>query len=225
MVGINARIGHDRALTGATLPLLDPYVPAIASHLTDPDQRIRGGTVVVLGSFIQPPDTVYHPLIAYLRRDDAITAVGSSVVFELVRIGVTHPDGLRADVEDAVIAYLNRADQTPEILEETIQSIAVGAFQSQRLDIAVLPFIDAPDPILRASTIEDLPQLTLPEQNFIAAKVHLQTIAANSNEPQKVRDAANKILSCWVNDRHKPCPIFSLPNANLPLPLQPHRNQ
>jgi HEAT repeat protein len=210
VVSFNQRLMVESLRTGETLRLLNPYIPAIAAHLTDPDQSVRKTAVLALGSFGSPISDAFPAMIAYLKRDDATTTIGSAIVFELAARGSQRPD-----VEDAIIAYLNRHDQTTSELKDSIQAIAVQNAQSQRLALAILPFVDASDPTLSASTIRNLPRLTLPEPSFLTAKAHLQAIAADSTQPKIVRNAAAEILPCWINDRHKPCPQST---SSPPLP-------
>jgi hypothetical protein len=201
IISFNQRLIMEGLRTGETLPLLNPYIPAIAAHLTDPDQYVRKAAALALGSFGTPINDAFPSMIAYLKRDDATTTIGSGIVFELAARG-----SQRLDVEDAIIAYLNRPDQTTSELEKSIQAIAVQNSQSQRLALAILPFVDASDPTLSASTIRNLPRLTFPERSFLTAKAHLQAIAADPTQPKLVRDAAGDILPCWINDRRKSCP-------------------
>jgi hypothetical protein len=211
VVAMNQRLILESLRTGERkmLILLNPSIPAIAAHLTDPDQRVRSTAVLALGSFGSPINEAFPPMIAYLKRDDAITTIGSAIVFDLAARGSQRPD-----VEDAIIAYLNRPDQTTSELKNSIQAIAVQNAQSQRLALAILPFVDASDPTLSASTIRNLPSQTFPEPSFLLAKAHLQAIAVDPTQPKLVRDAAADILPCWINDRHKPCPQTTSP----PLP-------
>jgi hypothetical protein len=203
VVAMNQRLILESLRTGERkmLLLLNPSIPAIAAHLTDPDQRERSTAVLALGSFGSPINEAFPPMIAYLKRDDAITTIGSGIVFVLAARGSQQPD-----VEDAIIAYLNRPDQTTSELKNSIQAIAVQNAQSQRLALAILPFVDAADPTLSASTIRNLPRQTFPEPSFLLAKAHLQAIAADPTQPKIVRDAAADILPCWINDRRKSCP-------------------
>jgi hypothetical protein len=96
VMSFNQRLILESLRTGETLPLLNPYIPAIAAHLTDPDQRVRKTSVLALGSFGTPISDAFPPMIAYLKRDDATTTIGSAIVFELAARGCQ-----RSDVEDA----------------------------------------------------------------------------------------------------------------------------
>ena len=213
VVAIESRSNPDHSLRGDALPLLEPEIPRIAAHLTDDDIHIRSTTASVLGGFvIKPPDAVFAPLIAYLKREDAASPVGSSVVFDLVRLGPQRPA-----VVAAIIAFISRPDQTPDTLVSSIDAIAHAQMHNEEIDTAVAHVIDIPRAVVRIAVIRDLPELQLPDEVFTATQTRLRQIAANDQEDPAVRAAANTILPCWVNDRHKPCPAFTLP-APTPAP-------
>lgn len=212
VLAMNQRLILENLRTGKMPVLLNPYIPAIAAHLTDPDQSVRSAAILALGSFGSPINDAFPSMIAYLKRDDATTTIGSAIVFVLAARG-----SQRSDVEDAIIVYLNRPDQTTSELRDSIQAIAGQNHQSQRLALAILPFVDAADPTLSGSTILNLPRQTFPEASFLIAKTHLQAIAADPTQPKVVRDAAADILPCWINDRRKPCPQTTSPPP-LPRP-------
>lgn len=208
IVAIQSRSNPDRTLRGDALPLLEPEIPRIAAHLTDDDTHIRSTTANVLGGFgPKPPDAIFLPLITYLKRDDAISSVGSSVVFQLVRL-----DPQRPTVATAIIVFLDRPDQTPECLTSSIDSISHAPVQNETIDSEIVRDIDPPRPVsVRIAVIHDLPELQLPNDVFTVIQAHLRQIAANDKEDPAVRTAANSILPCWNNDRHTPCPPFTLP--------------
>ncbi len=208
IVAIQSRSNPDRTLRGDALPLLEPEVPRIASHLIDEDTHIRSTTANVLGGFgPKPPDTVFPPLIAYLKREDAVSPVGSSIVFELVRL-----DPQRPAVATAIIVFLDRPDQTTDCLTSSIDAIAHAPIQNETINAGIVRNIDPPrPPVVRVATIRDLPELQLSNDVFTTTQAHLRQIASNEKEDPTVRTAANSILPCWTNDRHNPCPPFTLP--------------
>ena len=208
IVAIESRSNPDHSLRGDALPLLEPEIPRIAAHLTDDDTHIRSTTASVLGGFvIKPPDAVFAPLIAYLKREDAVGTVGSSVVFDLVRLGSQRPA-----VAAAIIAFISRPDQTTDCLVSSIDAIAHAQMHNEEIDTAVAHELDNPKPVVRIAVIRDLPELQLPDDAFVATQTRLRQIAASDQEDPAIRAAANTILPCWINDRHKPCPAFTLPS-------------
>ena len=208
IVAIQSRSNPDRTLRGDALPLLEPEIPRIAAHLTDDDTHIRSTTANVLGGFgPKPPDTIFPPLIAYLKRDDAVSSVGSSIVFQLVRL-----DPQRPPVATAILGFLNRNDQTADCLISSIDAIAHASIQNEAVNSEIVRNIDPPrPPAVRIAVIRDLPELQLPGEVFTATRAHLRQIAVSEQEDAAIRTAAGTILPCWTNDRHNPCPAFTLP--------------
>jgi HEAT repeat protein len=218
IVAIESRSNPDRTLRGDALPLLEPEIPRIAAHLTDDDNHIRSTTASVLGGFIiKPPDAVFAPLIAYLKREDAVSPVGSSVVFDLVRLGPQRPA-----VAVAIIAFLGRPDQTPDSLVNSIDAIAHAQTHNEEIDTAIAHGLETSKGAVKIAIIHDLPELQLPDEVFTATQTRLRQIAASDQEDPAVRAAANIILPCWINDRHKPCPAFTLPAPTPASPSQPN---
>jgi HEAT repeat protein len=207
LVAIENRSNPDQTLRGDALPLLEPEVPRIAAHLTDEDAYIRGAAATVLGGFgPKAPDSVFAPLVAYLKREDAINSIGSSIVFQLVRLGPQ-----RGLVEEAIITFINRPDQNPECFISSIEAIAHAQTQNEIIDAAIVHHLGSTNSSVRAAVIRALPELVLPADAFPATQTHLRQIAANEQEDPAVRAEANEILPCWNNDRRKPCPTFTLP--------------
>jgi HEAT repeat protein len=212
IVAIQSRSNPDHSLRGDALPLLEPDISRIAAHLTDDDTHIRSTTATVLGGFgSKSSEIVIPPLVAYLKRDDAVSSVGSSVVFQLVRLGPQHPA-----VSAAIIAFLDRPNQTPECLTSSIDAIAHAQIQNEDIDIDIARRLDTGNPNVRVAIIRDLPELQLPEEVFTTTRTRVRAIASNEQEDPSVRAIANTILPCWVNDRRKPCPTFILPPPTPP---------
>ena len=208
IVAIQSRSNPDRTLRGDALPLLEPEIARIAAHLTDDDTHIRSTAANVLGGFgPKPPDTIFPSLIAYLKREDAVSSVGSSIVFQLVRL-----DPLRPPVATAITGFLGRNDQTAECLISSIDAIAHAPIQNEAIDADIVHDLDPPHPTaVRIAVIRDLPELQLPAEVFTVTLAHLRQIAASEHEDPAVRTAANSILPCWTNDHRNPCPAFTLP--------------
>ena len=212
IVAIESRSNPDHTPRGDALPLLEPEIPRIAAHLADDDTNIRSATATVLGGFgAKAPDSVFDPLIAYLKREDAVTSVGSGVVFQLVRLGPQRPA-----VSAAIITFIDRPDQTADCLTNSIDAIAHAQVQNETIDAAIVHHLDDHSPVVRTAVIRALPEFQLPEEVFTSTQARLRTIAASDQEDPAVRAAANSILPCWNNDRQKPCPVFTLPAPTPP---------
>jgi hypothetical protein len=173
---------------------LAPIVPQLAAHLTEESQPDRLLTAQVLGGFSpDPPPSVYPPLLAFLKRDDAIGPVGLAVVDDLLNLAPIG-DGTAA----AIAMYLRRRDQTSDSRSNLADAIANGAHQSQTLNKALLTYLDSDDDSLRARVILSLPQLDLAPDVFADTQSRVAVLAANSSENLQVVTAAKAVTGCWT---------------------------
>jgi hypothetical protein len=189
-----------------TARAIAPYIPQIATHLTGEDaQSNRLLAAAVLGAFTpDPPSTIYPPLLAFLKRDDAIGPVGLAVVTDLVQLAP-----ISEDTAAAISRYLRRSDQTSDSRANLADLIATGRNQSQAVNKTLLHFLTSDDNSLRARVILSLPQLNLDAQDFADTKARLEQIAADPNENLQVVTAAKHVAPCWTAVKMPTgCPTF-----------------
>jgi hypothetical protein len=188
--------------------VLTPYIPQIATHLSSEEQQPnRLLTANILGAFTpDPPSAVYAPLLAYLKRDDAISPVGEAVVSDLLQLGP-----ISADTAAAIARYLRRADQTSDSRANLADLIASHANQSQSLNQTLLLYLGSDDNALRARVILSLPQLDLAADVFADTKARVEQIAANPNENLQVVTAAKSVTPCWTTVKMASgCPVYEI---------------
>jgi hypothetical protein len=188
--------------------VLTPYIAQIATHLTSEEsQSNRLLTATILGAFTpDPPSAVYAPLLAYLKRDDAISPVGEAVVADLLQLGP-----ISADTTAAIARYLRRADQTSDSRANLADLIASHANQSQSLNQTLLLYLGSDDDALRARVILSLPQLDLAADVFADTKARVEQIAANPNENLQVVTAAKSVAPCWTAVKMASgCPVYEI---------------
>ena len=90
--------------------LLGPYIPNIAEGLTDVDQNVRNGIVIVLGSMRPtPPEPAIQALVSNLRKPAEHSSLGTGVVFWLTRL---RPP--RDDLASAIARFMQSNDLTEE---------------------------------------------------------------------------------------------------------------
>jgi hypothetical protein len=185
--------------------VLTPLIPAIASQLTAEDTESRTLAATVLGGFsAEPPEAAFPPLLAYLRRDDAIGPVGLEVVSALLQLGP-----VSAETATAISRYLKRPDQTASAKVELVEAIASRPNQSPAINRALLGYLDSDDASLRARVILSLPQLDLTPDVFSDLKAHVQTIATGNQDPLPVINAAKSVTSCWTSIKMTSgCPAY-----------------
>ena len=185
---------------------LTPFIPQLAAHLTSeesPENRLLA--VAILGGFMpNPPAAVYSPLIAYLKRDDAISPVGLSVVTDLMQFSP-----VTEDTAAAVIRYLRRSDQTSDSRSNLVDMIAANANQSQAVNKALVDYLNSDDNGLRARVILSLPQMDLSADVFADTKSRIDRIVSDPNENLQVVTAAKSIASCWnAVKMASVCPLY-----------------
>ncbi len=185
--------------------LLGPAVPEIAAHLTEESGPNRILAASVLGGFTpNPPAAVYPPLLAFLKRDDAVGPVGLIVVQDLLQLAP-----LSAQTSSAISAYLGRSDQTAQSRPNLVDAIASAPNQSQSLNRALLSFLDTDDANLRARVILSLPALDLSPDVFADTRSRVAGFASNDQENLQVISAAKAVASCWTATRMPTgCPVY-----------------
>jgi hypothetical protein len=185
---------------------LTPYIAQIAAHLTTEEQsanRLLAATI--LGGFApNPPSAIYPPLLAYLKRDDAIGEVGLAVVSDLLQLAPVNDD-----TAAAVTRYLRRSDQTADSRANLADLIATKPNQSQSVNKSLLLYLDSDDNSLRARVILSLPQLDLASDVFAETKSRIDRIVSDPNENLQVVTAAKSIATCWTAPKMASgCPAY-----------------
>ena len=176
---------------------LAPIVPQLAAHLTEESQDDRLLTATVLGGFTpDPPQTVYPPLIAFLKRDDAIGGVGLAVVNDLLTLAP-----ISDEIAATIATYIRRRDQTSDSRSNIVEAIATNAHQSQALNKTLLNYLDSDDDSLRARVILSLPQLDLALDVFKETQSRIAGLAENSSENLQVVNAAKAVTNCWTETK------------------------
>ncbi|SNS76374.1 hypothetical protein SAMN05421770_102227 [Granulicella rosea] len=190
---------------GGVASALAPAVPKIAPHLTEENTQNRLLTAIVLGGFgSNPPATVFPPLLAYLKRDDAISPIGLNVVEDLLSLGP-----ISAETAAAVSRYLRRSDQTSDSRSNLVDAIATQPNQSQAVNATLVAWMDSDDNSLRARVILSLPQLDLPAESFSDTRARVGQLAQNESENLQVVTAAKSIAPCWTAPHMTtPCPVY-----------------
>jgi hypothetical protein len=184
---------------------LVPAIPAIGMRLSDDDPDNRQLAATVLGGFApDPPTIVSSLLLGYLKRDDAVGAVGLAVVSDLFQFGK-----VSNDTAAAIVRYLRRPDQTAAARSELVEAIASQTNQSQVVNKGLLAYLDSDDAELRARVILSLPQLDLAPDVFTETKARIADIAAGGQDSLQVVNAAKSVSGCWTTVKMATgCPMY-----------------
>ncbi|MEG9437283.1 hypothetical protein JAO29_14075 [Edaphobacter sp. HDX4] len=212
--------------------LLLPYVSRLAPRLFDPSTAAPCGLLFNVLSFIRPPSADLSHILLQVLEDPRSTKplpppptpknelpqsqlyVGANAVSGLLNTGATFyrdpvsniTEGYDTEeVQQAILRFINRPDQTPVSLSWTIQIIARAQPQNPALNDRLLLFLDAEDPAVRMELLRALPHLTFSQPAYASAKAHLAQIVSAPSSSAEFRSTANAILSCWDNNRHHLC--------------------
>ncbi len=192
-------------LKAETAAALAPEIPQIAARLTDDQAQNRLLAANVLGGFAgNAPASIYPPLYAYLKREDAPGPVGTAVVQDLLLLGP-----LSAETEAAVGKFIHRADQTSDTRANLVDAIATAANQSQTLNRSVVAFLGSDDASLRARVILSLPQMDLAPDVYAETHSRVTQIVDNASENLQVVNAAKAVATCWTTVKMTAgCPVY-----------------
>jgi hypothetical protein len=193
------------AYKGDVEKVLATLAPEIGRELADDDPENRLLAANALGGFApDPPSAVYSALLGFLKRDDAIGAVGQAVIGDLLQFGP-----LNDDRADAIVRYLRRTDQSPDAQANLVETIAAKPYQNKIVDKAVVGYMDADDPSLRARVILSLPALDLSPEAFSDTKAKVDGIASSGQENPQVVSAAKAVTGCWTQVKMTTgCPAY-----------------
>ena len=182
-----------------------PLVPRIAAHLVDESPENRTLAATVLGGYVlAPPPSVFPPLYAFLKRDDAPGPVGLAVVSDLLRLGPVAPASVTA-----ISQYLHRSDQPLAARTELVDTIANEPKQNASVNKALLTYLDADDPALRGRLILSLPQLDLSPDTYADTHARITQLADGGQDDLQVVKAAKAVATCWTAVQMTTgCPVY-----------------
>ena len=105
-------------------------------------------------------------------------------------------------VQQAILTFLRRSDQTAESLSETVRALALAQVQNPAVNKELLRLLDSPDPVVQRAILGHIATLTLTPDDFASAHVRVTRLAANAATPIEIQKLAKTLLTCWSNDRH-----------------------
>jgi hypothetical protein len=217
---------------GSNFELMVPYIPRLAPRLMDSFAPARGISVILLQGMagIRPtPPELIKAAVAVLQDPgstqmmpdaknkppfDRAASMGAQVLWVLLPAGASfHRDPATnitegedsAEVQEAILTFLRRPDQTSESLSECIRAIAVAQPQNPAVNAQLMKLLDYPDVLVREALLRHITGLTLTPEDFADAKGRVERTVTDAGEPAELKQLASAILQCWQNDRHKLC--------------------
>lgn len=214
------------------LRLLLPYVPRLAPRLFDP--ATAGACYLVFNSLahIRPVSPDLSRVLLQALDDPRSTrplpplkdvqnslpptedSMGAGIVAALLSAGasfhldpVTHiTEGSDTEeVQQAILRFLHRPDQTSRTIAETIRTIALAQPQNPNLNDDLLRFLDSDDPAVRMELLRNLTRLSFSQAAFASAKAQVAQMVSDPSTSNEFRTTASAILLCWDNNRHHSC--------------------
>jgi HEAT repeat protein len=228
-----------RQIDTDAVALLVPYIVQLAPRLNDPAQATRTFCLLVLGGIavVRPtPRELLDVLLAALRDPHSTTPLGGApagkigeqssmgpqILWILLPAGATFsPDPVThitegrdsEEVNAAVIQFLQRPDQTPESLSESVRAIGLAQPQNPEVNEQLVKLLQSPSERVQLTMLSNLPRLRLSPQLYQSARLRVTQMAGDPAATAQVRSYAKQLLACWANDRHRACMVPCGPNC------------
>jgi len=222
----------DIAQDGAAVELLVPYIPELLGLLDKgtPSDRALSFSVVQEISHLKPvPPALISGVIQLLSErqstmplptvEDQLKqgtppdgpSLGPQLLWILLPAGATYyhdpathvTEGWDSpEVQEAVLQFLNREDQTPESMASSIRALALALAQNPKVNAALVKQLDSGSAEVQLVLVEQLPKIALTSDAFVVGRARVAVLKDDPSTTAEVRAAAAKILPCWTNDRH-----------------------
>lgn len=219
---------------GSNFELIVPDIPRLAPRLMDSSAAARGMSLMLFQglAYMRPtPPELIKAAVAVLQdprstqlmpdtrskpQPGNASSMGAQVLWVLLPAGASfHLDPATkimevedsAEVQEAILKFLRRPDQTAESLSECIRAMAVAEPQNTAVNAQLIKLLDYPDVVVREALLRQITSLTLTPEDFFYARSRVARIVTDAAEPAKLKELANSILPCWQNDRHVRCGV------------------
>ena len=116
-------------------------------------------------------------------------------------------------VQAAVVQFLQRSDQTPESLAESIRAIALAQPQNPEVNEQLVKLLDSPSERIQLAMLSNLPQVTLSPELYQETRQRVMQMEGDPTLTAEVHSYAKQLLACWGNDRHRACAVPCGPNC------------
>lgn len=195
-----------------------PYITRLKPRLMDSETANIGLSFTLFRAlaFTASPELIKAAIeVLQFPQSTRATAIGPQMLWVLLPAGATFyidpttniTEGRdSAEVQEAIIAFLDRPDQTSESLSECIRALALAQPQNPTVNAHLLPSLDSPDIAVRKALLRHITSLTLYPEDFVSARARVMTMASDPASPIDLQRIAKSILPCWSNDRHRECP-------------------
>ena len=107
------------------------------------------------------------------------------------------------ELDDAMIAFLKREDQTKNSLQGCLHSLAISSASERVNDVALTQVFEK-----KAMTIyllQFVNNLQLSPEQLVEQKVRLLSLSNDETAKPGLRKSAREVAACWTGDRHVRC--------------------
>ena len=212
-----------------------PYISRLAPRFTDPSTSNRSLTLILfqaLGVVRPTPPQLLKVALTVLQDPQSTHAtpdttgksptgeapsLGPQVLWVLLSADATfHRDPVTnltegqdsPEVQQAIVTFLRRPDQTAESLTETVRALALAQVQNPAVNAELLRLLDSTDPIVQRAILSHIATLALTPENFASAHARVSQLATSAATRPEIQRLARALLVCWSNDRHHDvCPL------------------
>ncbi len=209
--------------------LLVPYISRLTPRLKDPSTSNQGLSLILFQALAAvrpaPPELLKVALTVLQDPQSTQTtpdttrksptrkapSIGPQMLWVLLSADATFyrdpatniTEGRDSpQVQQAILTFLRRSDQTAESLSETVRALALAQVQNPAVNAELLRLLDSTDPVVQRAILSHIATLTLTPDDFASARVRVTQLAANPATPIEIRKLAKTLLTCWSNDRH-----------------------
>jgi len=216
-----------RQLDVAAGEAIMPYIPRIAPRLTDPSTR---GLALILFVSLASVRPVSHELIKMaltvlqdpqstqetinpLKKSpfNEVPSIGPQMLWVLLPADATFYRNPVTDitegrdspeVQQAIVNFLRRPDQTAESLSESIRALEISQVENPAVNAELSRLLGSTNPVVQTAILSHMVRFTLTAEDFASAHARVTQIAANPDTPIEIQKLAKTLLACWTNDRH-----------------------
>jgi hypothetical protein len=214
----------------AATELLVPYIPkllCLLSRGTATDRQLSFAVVQEVAKLRPVPPALLAGLERLLggKRSTMASAddgsgsaqpLGPQLLWILLPAGASYYQDPRTkitegwdspEVQEAVSAFLEREDQTPESLAASVRALAMALPQNPKVNAGLVKLLDSENAEVQLALVQQLPKLSLTSDAFFVGRARVQQLLNDPNTTAEVRSTAANMLPCWNNDRnHGICP-------------------
>ncbi len=194
LVSANYTSGGQAELNRLLLPLLRN--PDIFTRFPDPF-FVESDAFILSKS---PPERQEAMRKMQAQHPVILLPAAASAIFGLL---ISSPVSTSPATDDALIAFLNSPNQTPDTLSDCLHDLAL-AHASEAVTNEALTRVFAKK-AMSVFLLQFLSTLRLTPEDLVTQKAHLLALSTDETTAPPLRHAAATVAACWNGDTHTSC--------------------